>query len=139
ELGAYRALVGHARAGWTPVGAGAPLTDWQRLGVALRAEGLMAATPASVPVAAPDTGGVLSLRQVVGSRRGRQPAAAWAWRAAAATLLLAGGVAGGRLSAGASALPGLPGSATDPASRVAAILADSAPLPVSSDEAMAVL
>lgn len=131
ELGAYRALVGDARAGRAVVGL--PLTDWERLSAALRAEGLT-----GPPVGRPSTAGSLEfpLHRAAG-RSGRL--SAWAWRSAAALLLLAGGAAGGRLSAGASALPSLPGSGADPARRVAAILADSAPLPASSEEAMAVL
>ncbi len=110
---------------------GAPLTDWATLGVALEREGLMGKATA-----------VDGVRSLDDRRRGRRPRttpARWAWRAAAATLLMAGGVAGGRLSAGASLLPGLAGGDADATRRVAAILADSAPQPASSSEAMAIL
>lgn len=127
ELGAYRALVGDARASRAVVGV--PLTSWESLSASLASEGLIRGIGG---------GGVESpLRGAIVPRVGRR--AAWAWRAAAAVVLLAGGVVGGRVSAGASALPAFSAPASDPAGRVAAILADSAPLPGSSEEAMAVL
>lgn len=127
ELDAYRSLIGAAGVGRAVVGV--PLTDWGRLSEALRAEGLIRSGASTIGITA-------APRAAAGRRR---PGAAWIWRSAAAIALLAGGAVGGRLSAGADALPGLPGTPADPARRVAAILADSAPLPGSSDEAMAVL
>lgn len=147
ELGAYRALVGDARASRAVVGV--PLTDWSRLGAALRSEGLLvdahaqpapaelvaALRPSAPGGAGRGEGWALDLR----GRRPRRVSGARVWRVAAAAALLAGGVVGGRLSAGASAIPELAWGPADPAGRVAAILADSAPSPASSDEAMAIL
>lgn len=131
ERDAYHSAIGEARESLAAGVSGTPLTNWAALSVALESEGLMKATPTVV--------GVLPLHDRQRGGRGRRATPAWAWRAAAATLLLAGGVAGGRLSAGANVLPGLRGGNVDPAIRVAAILADSAPNPASSDEAMAIL
>lgn len=127
ELGAYRALVGDARASRTALGA--PLSDWGRLSAALGAEGLIHG-PTGSGAESPVRGSIVP--------RGARPAV-WVWRAAAALVLLTGGVVAGRVSAGAGALPSFAAPGADPASRVAAILADSAPLPGSSEEAMAVL
>lgn len=131
ELGAYRSVIGSARAGHDGGSPGAPLTNWATLSAALQSEGLMAATTSSA--------GVLPLHDRQRSRRARRVPTTWAWRAAAAMLLLAGGVAGGRLSAGASLMPDLRARDADMAHRVAAILADSASQPASSDEAAAIL
>ncbi len=131
ELGAYRSVISEARDGRAARVSGAPLTDWATLSASLQSEGLMRVSAAAT--------GVLPLHDRQRGRRNRLATPAWAWRAAAATLLLAGGVAGGRLSAGASLMPGLRGGDADPAHRIASILADSAPQPASSDEAMAIL
>jgi hypothetical protein len=80
----------------TPVANGPPLTDWDRLSTQLRAEGLMRQPGAGLGASrgvhlAPDVGGPRS-------------AAFAAWtRSAAAILLLATGVAAGRVSVGPSA------------------------------------
>lgn len=126
---------------------GVPLTDWSRLGPVLRAEGLMA-SEVGCDAAPQERAGVGVIPISRGSGRSRPAAArgrpwgsALVWRSAAAILLVAGGVAVGRVSAGAALLPGSPGAGGDgdPAARVAAILADSALPPASGEEAMAVL
>ena len=121
-----------------PARVGPPLTDWASLSAALRAEGLVAAP---VPLAVlPASGGadvsVVALADAAATRRrgrGWRTPATW-WRAAAAVLLLAGGAAVGRLSAGAAPVPGLGGG-----SAAVAVVEDSAAIPRSSEEAMAVL
>ena len=67
----------------------APLTNWESMRSALVVEGMI---PASIPAQAPAAPRV---------RRGRQP---WL-QAAAAVLLMSGGVVAGRYSAGASVVP----------------------------------
>ena len=131
ELDAHRALI--ARAGTLGDAVAAPLSDWSRLAPVLRAEGLLAPGPATSDDPADRT-----VRPLTSARaeRWRPPAAAW--RAVAAVLVLAAGLVGGRISAGASPLPAM-NEGAGAAQRVATILADSAPAPASSEEAMAVL
>ncbi len=131
ELDAYRSVISEARDHRAVGGSTAPLTNWVTLSSSLQSEGLIATSPA--------VAGVLPLHDRQHDRRNRRVTPVWAWRAAAATLLVAGGIAGGRLSAGASLMPGLGGGVAEPARRIASILADSAPEPVSSNEAMAIL
>lgn len=113
-----------------------PLTRWDSLGAALRAEGLVqlpeiATVPGDAPVVLPIARGAAATR--------RWPARL-ARQAAAALLLVGGGLVVGRASAGADPVPGLAfGGATSAASAVERVLADSASAPVSTDEAMAIL
>ncbi|HEX2777938.1 MAG TPA: hypothetical protein VHM30_00460, partial [Gemmatimonadaceae bacterium] len=82
---------------------GVPLTSWESLLPALRAEGLVAegSTPATTPEVR-----VLPLR--------RRSLASMPWmRIAASVLLAAGGIIAGRMSAGAAPLPGLAASTVD--------------------------
>jgi hypothetical protein len=81
ELAAYRTLVAMAHAERESLGL--PLTRWDAIAAALESE-------------VPDTA----------KRRPTRIAARWPRRAAAAVLLLAGGVMAGRISAGARPLPG---------------------------------
>ncbi|HET9011405.1 MAG TPA: hypothetical protein VFN38_06290 [Gemmatimonadaceae bacterium] len=80
-----------------------PLTDWSSLSAALRAEGLIDESAArreraTSPVSAPGAGRASSVRPLFSSRAGL--------RVAAALLLVAGGAAFGRASAGVRPVPG---------------------------------
>lgn len=90
ERDAHVGLLGMATAERTSIGL--PLTRWESLSTALRADGLVA-TPASGPA---------RVMHGAGRRAGR----IWL-QAAAALLFVAGGTALGRVSAGAAPLPGL--------------------------------
>lgn len=119
ERGAHKALLAFAAhdSGTTTL----PLTRWDSLLPALRAEGL--ARPA-----APDGG---SWRQGAGN--------GW-MRAAAAVLLVAGGMIAGRYSAGADPVPGLvTRSALDTTTRFASRVVDTLPTFASTAEAVAAL
>lgn len=119
ERGAHKALLALATRGDDSTSL--PLTRWESLLPALRAEGL--ARPA-VPVA--------------GSWR--QPAGNGWMRAAAAVLLVAGGVIAGRYSAGADPVPGLvTRSALDTTTRLVATVVDTLPAFESTAQAMAAL
>jgi hypothetical protein len=103
EREAHRRVTDLAAA--TRFGAPAPITDWSSLSARLRDEGLMHATPG---VAAPGDVDVLPfVRPAAAAPRARRAVPAWAMRAAAAVLLVAGGVIGGRMSAGAGSAPQL--------------------------------
>ncbi|HEX5581958.1 MAG TPA: hypothetical protein VFX39_10295 [Gemmatimonadaceae bacterium] len=139
ELDAHRVLLEGARLERHRVGP--PLTDWTTLAGALRAEGLLRQADDAV-AATPD---VIPLRPATTAAPARR-VPRWAGRAAAALLLAGGGLVAGRVSAGAHPVPDLAGLASvgrlggSPSERaVAAILADSAPPPASTDEAMAIL
>jgi|GEM_PF-364622 len=147
ELDAIAAIVAGARLERDRVGV--PLTDWSRLAGALRAEGLVARDESGgvdAELAGRDrTTVVLPMhgrarrgdgRGSMGAARG---AASWLRRGAAAVLLLAAGAAAGRVSAGAELIPGSMVASELPAARASAILADSAPVPTSDEEALAVL
>lgn len=94
EAQAFRSLRAMATAEGSADGTGTlslPLTRWETLAPALRAEGLIAMSAARAQsTTAPRRGSALP---------------AWALRAAAAALLIVAGVAAGRLSAGAPLLP----------------------------------
>lgn len=99
ELEAMRRLVELAGAERERVGP--PLTTWESLSQHLRADGTIG-------------GGVgRTVTDIAPARRSR-PALAWALRAAAALVLVAGGVVGGRVSAGGSALPSFASGASTP-------------------------
>jgi hypothetical protein len=90
---------------------GPRLTSWDRLASALREEGLLAGTVDITPISTPlvvralDGAAVAPSAQRAGASGARRTGAlAWT-RMAAAIALMAGGVAAGRVSAGASALP----------------------------------
>ncbi len=151
ELRAHHVLVRDARRERDRVAP--PLTRWDSLADALRAEGL--ARPAGVEVvdAAP-AADVLPLQPVAAARHSAPLASAarlsaprlGSWtarrmaRAAAVLLLAGGGLVAGRVSAGADPIPGLAfGDLSSPERTVAAILADTAAHPSSADEAMAIL
>lgn len=96
EARAFGALLAMATAEGSADGTGPlsmPLTRWESLAPALRAEGLVAGASAAPAASA------------AASRRRSPAVPAWAVRAAAAVVLLVGGVVGGRLSAGAPLLP----------------------------------
>ena len=140
ELAAHRALI--ARAGTLADTVSAPISAWAQLAPALRAEGLLVSSPAGPADAAIVHRADRTVLPLVRPRRARgargwRPSAT-AWRAVAAVLVLAAGVAAGRMSAGASPVPAV-GDGAAVAARVATILGDSAPAPASSQEAMAVL
>lgn len=140
ELEAIAAIVAGAHLERDRVGG--PLTDWARLAGALRAEGLVATgsgelTTAGRAAAATVVPVDLAARRAARSARTRTTT--WAWRSAAAVVLVAGGMAAGRLSAGAELIPTQRAALATPQSRAAAILADSAPAPTSDEEALAVL
>jgi hypothetical protein len=113
---------GHAAADLAPPAA-EPLTSWPALADALRAEGLLA--PSAGVVVLEREGGreparVLPLRTAAVAPSRRAALAPLLRRAAAAALFVAGGMAAGRASVGAPALP-LPGAtAAAPAVAVAA-------------------
>lgn len=122
ERAAYRRVLELANAETAMIAA--PLTTWERLAPALAAEGLIAPAYASR------------------SRSGRSRAV-W-FQAAAAVVLVAGGIIAGRYSAGATIVPhGAPivaapsASATQTAMMTQLPIADSAPHFASIDEARA--
>jgi exonuclease VII large subunit len=111
---------------------GQRLTDWDRLAVQLRTEGLLTSPPSQVDVVTPRMPAFTSTARPFRETSARAradgaPLAPWVtrakptdrnewWRVAAAALLLVlGGGALGRVSAGASAVPG-----TEPGSQQAA-------------------
>ena len=98
ERSAQRALRSLAASNRVAGPAATPLTSWDTLLPALRAEGLVAATPASV---LPDGG-----RSNVLRFRGRWMSSGL-MRAAAAVLLVATGLIAGRWSAGVTPVPGI--------------------------------
>lgn len=101
EREAHRRVTDLAAA--TRFAAPAPVTDWASLSARLREEGLMHATPG---VVAPDDVDVLPfVRPAASAPRSRRAVPVWAMRAAAAVVLVAGGVVGGRMSAGAGPAP----------------------------------
>jgi hypothetical protein len=115
ELNAHRSLL--AMAGSERDAMQLPLTRWESLSARLRAEGLI--------VASDKTGGSRAPHSV--------PAGNSLLRVAAALLLVAGGAALGRFSAGASAIPGgVTGTATESAS--GRVSADSLPTSFASLE-----
>lgn len=105
ELDAHRSLL--AMAGTERESMGLPLTRWDSLSERLRVEGLM-----------------------LGS--GHPPASRWALQAAAALLLVAGGVALGRVSTGQPALPGLTGNQSSTQSARGRNAPDSLPMTFAS-------
>ena len=127
ELNAHRSLL--AMAGSERDAMQLPLTRWESLSERLRAEGLMAGS-GRVPS---EAGRVDAGSERDALLRFPFPVSRFALRVAAALLLVAGGVALGRFSAGASAIPGgLTGTATRSAS--GRVSADSLPTSFASLE-----
>lgn len=116
ERAAHRALVAMAVAERET--SSLPLTRWDTLVPALRAEGIA--------------------RNVEPARR-RFTANSGFTRAAAAVLLVAAGVVGGRYSAGAPVVPGTSRSAGDTSAQFAAAASDTAPVFESPTQALAAL
>ena len=110
---------------FTAQGAGAPLTSWESLLPALREQGLVSTAPV-----APDT----ELR-VIPLRRRAFGQASWL-RAAAGLLVAAVGIMAGRVSAGATAIPGLSRAGVDTLVRA---VADTLPVFHSTSDALAAL
>ena len=107
---------------------GPPLSDWAAVAAGLRAEGILA-TPDEAPVPA------YTMPVTVRAHR-RFASTTWA-RAAAALMLVAGGVMGGRISAGHPAIPiGTTGLATA-RDTVAVVISDTLPTFHSAREALA--
>ena len=113
EREAHRRVTDLAAA--TRFGAPAPITDWASLSARLRDEQLMHGTPG---VAAPSDMGVLPFARPAAAPRARRAIPAWATRVAAAAVLFAGGVVGGRMSVGGTpvTLAAADSGATAPAS-----------------------
>ena len=116
-----------------------PLTDWTALAAGLRADGVLAPTAAGAELVADATEGSALPFASARSRRTLTTwfaSATWA-RAAAAMMLVAGGVMGGRLSVGHSAIPGtaaIVGAARD---TIAVVIGDSLPTFRTTTEALA--
>jgi hypothetical protein len=107
ERRAYRALRELASAEGASVGA--PLTSWDSLSAALRDEGLMTRKSAQIlTLTPPDTPAIAR------PRPRRWHAGAWALRAAAALLLVAGGVVIGKSTASVEISPPQTTAAPDP-------------------------
>ncbi|HEX8851288.1 MAG TPA: hypothetical protein VF761_17310 [Gemmatimonadaceae bacterium] len=107
--------------------AGAPLTSWDSLLPALRAEGLVSTAPAIDMPAAEVR--VIPLRRRAFGHNSRL-------RAAAAVLVAAVGIMAGRVSAGASAIPGFSRAGVDTLVRA---VADTLPVFHSTSDALAAL
>ena len=107
---------------------GAPLTSWDSLLPALRAEGLVTNAPAT----ADSTNTEL---RVIPLRRRRGTGTPWL-RAAAAILVAAVGIMAGRVSAGAAAIPGISRSSVD---TLVQAVADTLPVFRSASDALAAL
>lgn len=108
ELRAYRALRELASAEGASVGA--PLTSWDSLSAALLDEGLMTRKSAQILTLTPPGTPAVARR-----RPRRWHAGAWALRAAAALLLVAGGVAIGKSTASVEVSQPQTTAAADPA------------------------
>ena len=107
-----------------------PLTDWATLAAGLRAEGMLAP---DLPGDATEPAYALPI-----TMRGKRRFIASSWaRAAAALMLVAGGVAGGRLSAGAPVLEVGAGETAVRRDTISVVIADSLPTFRSATEAMA--
>jgi hypothetical protein len=125
ELNAHRSLL--AMAGSERDAMQLPLTRWESLSERLRAEGLIAGSGKR------EAGSERAASERTAGLRFPLPASRFALQVAAALLLVAGGAALGRFSAGASAIPGgLTGLATQSANAKVAV--DSLPTSFASLE-----